>query len=114
MAQYDITRVEYLKQLTSTNTDSYLANPSASYETQITSICVTLQTGGATARTVTFYKNGTNAANEIFSVVCDPAGEYSHVITDPRIVLTGTQTLYIKQNTGTDCNVLISAIKEEI
>jgi hypothetical protein len=116
MAIGDISYVEYQKTLTTTNTDSSLANLSSSYETQITSIHVHLQggSGASTARLVTFYKNGTAAANELFSVKCDPAGNFSHIITDLRYKLTGTQTIYIKQDVGTDVNILIATLREQV
>lgn len=116
MAIGDLSYVEYQKTLTTTNTDSSLANPSASYESQITSITIHLQgaSTASTSRLVTFYKNGTATANELFSVKCDPNGIYTHIITDLRIKLTGTQTIYAKQDVGADVNILIATLKEQV
>lgn len=102
------------KQLTATASDSTYANPSVSYRTIVTSIIITGQVAATTKRKVTIYKGGTAAANERINVDIDPTGNNGSktVTIDTPIVLTGTEAIYVKQDTGTDCNVEICGTEE--
>lgn len=114
MAVGDITDVELQATLTTTNTDTSLLNSSSSYVTIIDSICLTIKSGGTTNRTVTIYKNGSAAANEILNIDLNAVSSKSLIFTDTRIKLTGTQSLYFKQDSGTDVNILVTGTKEQI
>jgi len=104
------------KELTVTAGDSTYANAGASYRTQVTKIVVTGQDGTSTGRTVTVYKGGTTSAYEKFNIDIDPTGTSgAKVVTiDCAIILTGTETIYAKQDVGTDCNIEVSGIVEQI
>ncbi|MCQ4363131.1 hypothetical protein KQR54_18705 [Mycobacterium gordonae] len=85
-------------------------NTSASYRTQILEIW--LCNTGATARTVSLYKNGTATSNMISnSIALDPGAS---VVISTHLVLTGTQVLAAKQDTGTDVNIAAYGIVEQI
>ncbi len=104
------------KSLTATATDSSYANQSASYRTVVSSIIITGQVAATTKRKVTIYKGGTAAANERINVDIDPTGATGSktVTIDNPFILTGTETIYAKQDTGTDCNIEISGTEEQI
>lgn len=116
MAVGDITLVEVQKALDSTPANTSLANTSASYTTVITSI-ILAGTSGSTKRTVTIHKNGTATGNIIMTIDIDPSGATAPktvVLDSQSIILTGTNAIYVQQDTGTDVNVLISAVKEQV
>lgn len=85
-------------------------NASASYRTQITQIF--LCNTSASQRVVTIYKNGTAATNQIMSSITLPAG--ASTVIDVKLVATGTQTIAAKQDAGTDVNIAIYGIVEQI
>lgn len=85
-------------------------NTSASFRAQLLEIW--LSNTGATQRTVTLYKNGLVAANQIGSAIVIPAGGSTIITT--HVVTTGTQTLGAKQDVGTDVNIAIYGIVEQI
>lgn len=117
MALGDLTTVELQKALTTTATDSQITNAGASYETKVTSIFLTFAEGATTKRNICMYKNGTAASNKIGCFDIDPTGNNAPkciVLSDPRITLTGTQTLLFKQDTGTDINIYVNAVQETI
>jgi hypothetical protein len=69
---------------------------------------------GASQRTVTLYKNGTAAVNQISQIVL-PAGSSAFIdLSGKALVFTGTQTFAAKQDTGTDCNIAAYGIIEQI
>ena len=112
----DITLIELQKALTTTNTDSAITNVSTTYQTVVSYLAFTASSG-TTKRTVTIYKNGSAAANALMVFDIDPtgnAGAKTIVLDNQAIVLTGTQSLYFKQDTGTDINVYASGTKEQI
>lgn len=103
-------------QLTTTAGDTTFANAGASYRTEVTSIAITGQVAATTLREITIYKGGTAVANERYNIDIDPTGTLAGktvVIQNP-FVLTGTQAIYVKQDTGTDVNVEVSGIVEQI
>ena len=55
---------------------------------------------GTVARTVTLYAHGTAAANTIAVLSIDAGG--CVILQDLKIILTGTEVLAAKQDTGTD------------
>jgi hypothetical protein len=71
-----------------------------------------LSNTGATQRTITLFKNGLAAANQIGSAIVIPAG--GSTIIQTHLVTTGTQTLGAKQDTGTDVNIAVFGVKEQI
>lgn len=87
-----------------------ITNAGASYRTQATQIFIA--NTGATQRTVTLYKNGTATTNIIASSIVIPA--YGSIILDTKLILTGTQIIGAKQDVGTDCNIAIYGIVEQI
>ena len=95
--------------LSATATAVY-TNPGASYRTQ--GLTLSLANTGATLRTVTLYKNGTATANIWLCGIEVPAGKSVEIpITK---VFTGTQVLAAKQDTGTDINITMDGIVEQI
>jgi hypothetical protein len=104
------------KSLSATASDSSYANTSSSYRTVVTSIIITGQVAASTKREITIYKGGTAAANERINVDIDPTGnDGSKTVTiDTPFVLTGTETIYAKQDTGTDVNIEVSGTYEQI
>jgi hypothetical protein len=104
------------KQLTTTASDSTYANTSASYRTQVTSIIITGQSTATTKRIVTIYKGGSAVANEKFVIDIDPTGnDGARVVTiELPFVLTGTEAIFAKQDVGTDVNIEVSGIVEQI
>lgn len=103
-------------ELTTTAGDTTFANASSSYRTTVTSIIITGQKAGTTKRLVTIYKGGTTDLYERFNIDIDPSGNDGSrtVIIEVPFVLTGTQAIYAKQDTGTDVNIEISGIVEQI
>jgi hypothetical protein len=89
---------------------TYFTNASASYRTQ--ALQIYLCNTGATQRTITLYKNGVAAANQIANSIVLPAN--GSAIIDTKLVFTGTQTLSAKQDTGTDVTMAIYGIVEQI
>ena len=85
-------------------------NSGASYRTQITQIY--LCNTGSSQRTVTLYKNGTAAVNQIANSIILPANTSS--IIDTKLVCTAAQALAAKQDTGTDVNIAAYGIVEQI
>jgi hypothetical protein len=94
----------------STTATAVFTNAGTGYRTQATQmfLCNT----GATQRTITLYKNGTATTNEIANSIVIPAN--GSIILDTKIVLTGTQTLGAKQDVGTDVNIAVYGIVEQI
>lgn len=111
----DYSRVKLQKALTTTATDSAIAN-SAGYETIITYIALTFSSG-STKRTVTVYVGGTASSNIVGTFDIDPTGNLAPktiVLDNQAIVLQNTESIYFKQDTGTDINVLCCGKKEQI
>lgn len=111
----DYSRVKLQKALSNTATDSAIAN-SAGYETVITYISLTASSG-STKRTVTVYVGGTSAGNVVGVFDIDPTGNTGPktvVLDNQAIVLQNTESIYFKQDTGTDINVLCCGKKEQI
>jgi len=98
-----------LTTLSATVTTIY-TNTSASYRTQATEIF--LCNTGSSQRVITLYKNGTAITNQILNSITLPAN--TSTIIDTRLVCTGTQTISAKQDTGTDVNIAIYGIVEQI
>lgn len=65
-------------------------------------------------RTVTIYKNGTVAVNQLATITLDPASSTLIDLAQKSLVFTGTQTLSAKQDAGTDCNIAAYGILEQI
>lgn len=117
MAIGDVTLVELQKALSATPGDSKITNAGASYQTIISYLTLTFATAATTKRTIKVFKNGVAAANEIMTLEIDPTGNNAPqtVILDSQaIVLTGTQYIAFAQDTGTDINVYVSGIQEQI
>lgn len=117
MAVYDVAETELISEALSTTATSHsFANASSSYRTTVTSIVITGQNAGTTKRLVTIYKGGTAVANERFNIDIDPTGNDGSrtVVIEVPFVLTGTQTIYAKQDAGTDINIEVSGIVEQI
>jgi hypothetical protein len=110
MAIGDVTPSEMCLIALSATATTIFTNAGASYRTQATQIFIA--NTGSTQRTITLYKNGTATANIIASSIVIPAG--GSIILDTKIILTGTQTLAAKQDVGTDCNIAIYGIIEQI
>jgi len=89
---------------------TYFTNASTSYRTQMMQIF--LCNTGASQRTITFYKNGTAASNQIMNSVVLPAN--GSTIIDTKLVFTGTQTFSVKQDTGTDVTMTAEGVVEQI
>ena len=104
------------KALTTTASESSYQNTSSSYRTQVTSIIITAQNSGTTLRTVTIYKGGTSDSNERFNIDIDPNGTQAPrtVTIDNPFVLVDSEAIYVKQNTGTDVNIEVSGVVEQI
>lgn len=104
------------KNLTATATDTSFSNAGASYRTEVTKIVLTGQSGNTTLRNVTIYIGGTTGANELINVDIDPSGNNSDksIIIEFAEVLTGTETIYAKQDAGTDINISICGIVQQI
>jgi hypothetical protein len=85
-------------------------NAGAAYRTQATQIFIA--NTGSTERKVTLYKNGTATANIIASLITIPA--YGSIILDTKLILTGTQIIAAKQDTGADVNIAIYGVVEQI
>lgn len=116
MALYEVVAVELQKSLDTTPANSQISNPSTSYQTVVSYLTFTASSG-TTKRTVSVYKNGTAAGNLMMVIDVDPTGNTAPktiTIDSQAIVLTGTQTLSFKQDTGTDINVYASGTKEQI
>ena len=110
MAIGDVTPSEMCLTALSATAATIFTNAGASYRTQATQIFIA--NTGAAERKVTIYKNGTGTTNIIASSIVIPAG--GSVIIDTKIILTGTQTLAAKQDVGTDVNMAVYGIIEQI
>lgn len=85
----------------------------AANRTQMTGIW--LCNTGATKRTVTLYKNGTAAGNQIAnSITLDPNSSTLIDLSGKALVFTGTQTLAANQDIGADVNIAAYGIIEQI
>jgi len=113
MAIGDFTPKKLLqKALDITSTNSQITG-AVNQRTTITSITVNIPTG-STKRTISVYAYGTAAANEIITIPLDPAVTKSQVITGLDYVLAATETMSFKQDVGTDVNIAVMGIEEEI
>ena len=110
MAIGDVTPSELCLAALGITAATVITNAGASYRTQATQIF--LANTGATERKVTLYKNGTATANIIASSIVIPAG--GSVIIDTKLILTGAQTIGAKQDVGTDVNMAVYGIIEQI
>ncbi|MNP32511.1 hypothetical protein D3C76_1256950 [compost metagenome] len=84
----------------------------ASNLTQLTGLWIS--NTSAAQRTVTLYKNGTAATNQIAAIVLAAGASAFIDLAGKALVFTGTQTLAAKQDTGTDCNIAAYGIIEQI
>lgn len=102
--------------LTTTAASQSYANAGASYRTQVSQIVITGQNAGTTKRLVTIYKGGTAAANERFNIDIDPTGTDGSrtVVIETPFVLTGTETIYAKVDAGTDVNIEVTGVEEQL
>lgn len=89
---------------------TYFTNGGASYRTQV--LQALLCNTGASSRVITLYKNGTATTNQIMSSITLPAG--TSTVIDLKLVCTGTQTIGAKQDAGTDVNMCLCGIVEQI
>lgn len=110
MAIGDVTPSEMCLTALSATATTIFTNAGVSYRTQATQIFIA--NTGATQRTVTLYKNGTATTNIIASSIVIPA--YGSIILDTKLILTGAQTIGAKQDVGTDCNIAIYGVVEQI
>ena len=85
-------------------------NAGANYRTEATML--SLANTGSTLRTITLYKNGTATTNIWLCGIKVPAGESVEIPCAK--VFTGTQTLGAKQDTGTDINMTMDGVVEQI
>ena len=85
-------------------------NPGVSYRTQVLEIW--LCNTGTSSRTVTLYKNGSATGNQIANSIGLASG--TSILIPVHLVCTGTQALYAKQDAGTDVNVAVYGIVEQI
>ncbi len=91
---------------------TYFTN-SASNRTQLTGLFVV--NTGASQRTVTLYKNGTGASNQIANAIVLPANTSAIIdLVGKPLVFTGTQTFSAKQDTGTDVSITAVGVIEQI
>jgi len=95
--------------LTTTATTVY-TNTGVSYRTQATKLY--LCNTGASQRVITVFKNGLTVGNQILNSVTLPAN--TSTILDVSLVLTGSQTIGAKQDAGTDVNIALYGIVEQI
>lgn len=115
MAIGDVEQLKLLQTtLTTTNTASQVTNSGATYKTTITSITLSLRNGSTTARRVLGYIFGSAAANEFLSLDVDPSGPRTVVLNQLDFVLSDSEIMCFKQDTGNDVNILIMGIKEQI
>lgn len=109
MAIGDIIPTELVQTALTATAANYITNV-ATNRTQILQIW--LCNTGATQRTVTLYKNGLGAVNQIGNSIVLPAN--GSAIIDTKLVSTGTQTFGAKQDTGTDISMTVCGIVEQI
>ena len=118
MSLYDTQKICLLsKSLTTTATDSQIINMGANYVTQITSITLKVQTGGATKRIITGYIYGINTVNEFFIRALDPSilsGTLNIILTGLDFLLINSETMSFKVDTGTDVNIIVNGIREQV
>lgn len=93
-----------------TTASSFFTNAGASFRTQITQIY--LCNTGTSTRTITLYKNGTAVSNQILNSITLPAN--ASTVLDTKLVSTGTQIIAAKQDAGTDVNIAIYGVVEQI
>lgn len=67
---------------------------------------------GASSRIVTLFKNGLASGNQIANSITLPPNTATQI--PAHLVFTGAQTLGAKQNTGTDVNIAVYGIVEQI
>lgn len=114
MAKGDLTPKEWLqKTLDNTAANSTIAG-AENVRRYITAIGVKLQGGAATKRTVTVFKNGTAAGNEVWTFELDPAGVKADLITQLPWFLDIGQSIYFKQDVGADVNIIVTGTEEAL
>lgn len=112
MAIGDRIPTELCQTLLSTTATNYFTNTSTN-RTQLTGIFAV--NTGATQRTVTLYKNGLSAVNQIANSIVLPANSSSWLpLGGMSLVFTGTQTFGAKQDVGTDVTITAVGIVEQI
>lgn len=82
----------------------------ASTKTQVTEIYLA-NTNTTTARTVTLYAHGTADANRIV-VAYEIAAKGTVILEDKKILLSATEVLAAKQDTGTDVILTAYGVEE--
>ncbi len=104
------------KALTTVASATSYTNTSSGYRTIVTSVILTGQSTATATRKVTIYKGGTTTADERINIDIDPTGAiYPKTVTvDTPIVLTATQAIYVKQDSGADINIEVSGTEEDI
>ena len=116
MAIGDVTSVDLKGTMTAVPTATSISNPSAQYQTIISYL--TFTTGaGVTATTVSVFKNGDATGDCIMTIDIDPTGVSAPktvILDNQAILLQATGTLSFSAPTGTDINVYVSGIKEDI
>jgi len=100
--------------LTTTNTESQITNPGATYKTTITSITACLQDGATTKRHISGYLYGSAAGNQFLSFDLDPSDSVNEVLTGLDYVLSVSEIMCFKQDAGADVNITIQGISEVI
>lgn len=86
-------------------------NAGANYRTQVTQMF--LCNIGTNERKIAIYKNGLLNANKIASSITLSGGA-SVIIDDLKLVFTGSQVLGASQDVGTDINIAVYGIVEQI
>lgn len=116
MAIGDTTKIKLRKSLTTTPGDSAITNAGADYTTEILNIVAHLQNASSTARKVTVYVGGTAAGNEVSAIDLAPVTQHSVILgkQDISIILTGTEAIYFAVDAGTDVNIYVAALQEQI
>lgn len=112
MAIGDVSQVKlYEGALSTTATNQYYTNISSNYKTTVTSITI-LNTNTTTTRYVSVYIYGSNASNQIMYIPVPANG--CQILTQLDYVLSNTDSIYFKQDTGTDANIAVMGITEQI
>lgn len=110
MASGDRLVKELCPPITLSDTATAVVENEAGFVTQITSIWVT--NTGTEDRKVTLYKNGTSTSNILAAGISFQDG--ATTILKGSVVLESTQSLYAKQDNGTDVNISCYGIIEEL
>lgn len=113
MAVGDFTPKRLLQKALDTTAANSMITGAASRRTTVTSITLSIPTG-TTKRTISIYLYGSAASNEVLTIPIDPAVTKSEVITGLDYVLLAGETMSFKQDAGTDVNIAIMGIEEEI